>query len=116
MSDPVEQPKVELCPASNCASWIEADDRFARLAREIAVEESRFNGLWDDFSRVVNQRDALNRLCAFNEKTMADLLWQRNTLLAACEKTLAENGHLADGDVCTLSEIKRAVASIKGEL
>lgn len=39
---------------------------------------------------------------------------QRDELLAACEKTVAENLDLADGDVCTLIDIKRAIASVKG--
>lgn len=30
-------------------------------------------------------------------------------LLRAAKQTLAENGHLADGDVCTLIALKRAV-------
>lgn len=35
-------------------------------------------------------------------------------LLAAAQKTLEENMHLADGDVCTLIHLKRAVAEIVG--
>lgn len=35
-------------------------------------------------------------------------------LLAACEKTLEENGHLADGENCTLTHLKRVVTKIKG--
>lgn len=34
----------------------------------------------------------------------------RNDLLAAIKQTLDENGHLADGDVCTLKVLKDAVA------
>lgn len=40
---------------------------------------------------------------------------QRDELLAACEKTISENGHLADGDVCTLIDFKRAIARVKGQ-
>lgn len=54
-------------------------------------------------SRFAEQRDYLNEV----EK-------QRDALLAACEKTLSENGDLADGDACTLIDIKRAVASVTG--
>jgi FtsZ-binding cell division protein ZapB len=37
-------------------------------------------------------------------------LEQENTKLrTAISKTLEENGHLADGDVCTLIELKRAI-------
>lgn len=37
---------------------------------------------------------------------------QRDELLAAIETTLDENGHLADGDNCTLIALKRALAKI----
>ena len=40
-------------------------------------------------------------------------LKQRDDLLAACLKTLSDNGHLADGDNCTLIDIKLAVRSVK---
>lgn len=39
---------------------------------------------------------------------------QRDELLAAIETTLDENGHLADGDDCTLIALKRAIASVRG--
>lgn len=38
---------------------------------------------------------------------------QRDELLKACEKTIEENLELADGDVCTLIDIKRAVERCK---
>jgi len=38
---------------------------------------------------------------------------QRDYLLAAARRTLAENGHLADGDVCTLIVLKRAVETLE---
>lgn len=37
---------------------------------------------------------------------------QRDELLAAIEATLNENGHLADGDNCTLIALKRALAKV----
>lgn len=40
---------------------------------------------------------------------------RENRLVAAITKTLEENAHLADGDVCTLSELKKALASISDE-
>lgn len=43
-----------------------------------------------------------------------DLTKQRDELLAAAERTLDENGHLADGDNCTLIILKTAVARLKG--
>jgi hypothetical protein len=35
--------------------------------------------------------------------------------VGAIEKTLDENGHLADGDNCTLIDLKRALAKIRGD-
>ena len=52
---------------------------------------------------------AINALCDAYE----EIEKQRDELLAACEKTISENGHLADGDVCTLIDFKRAIASVK---
>ena len=37
---------------------------------------------------------------------------QRDFLLSAARRTLAENAHLADGDVCTLLALKRAVEAL----
>jgi len=36
-------------------------------------------------------------------------------LVEACIKTIEENLHLADGDVCTLIHLKRAIAKARGE-
>ena len=54
---------------------------------------------------------AINALCDAYE----EIEKQRDELLAACEKTISENGHLADGDVCTLIDFKRAIARVKGQ-
>lgn len=40
---------------------------------------------------------------------------ERDELLAACQTTLEENLHLADGDVCTLIAIKKAYEKITGQ-
>lgn len=40
---------------------------------------------------------------------------QRDDLLSACIKTVEENGHLADGDDCTLIHLVKAIAKAKGE-
>ena len=42
---------------------------------------------------------------------ISDLLRQRDALLEAAIKTIEENGHLADGDVCTLIHLKRGIES-----
>ena len=59
---------------------------------------------------VAFQRDA--RLGALKELAIVER--QRDELLAACLKTLSENGHLADGDNCTLIDIKLAIRRVEG--
>jgi len=46
---------------------------------------------------------------------IATIATQRDVLLAAAQATLAKNLHLADGDTCTLIDLKRAVEKITGE-
>ncbi len=43
----------------------------------------------------------------------ASLRTQRDYLMAAARRTLDENGHLADGDNCTLLVLKRAVETLQ---
>lgn len=38
---------------------------------------------------------------------------QRDDLLAAVKQIIEENGHLADGDICTLKVLKDAIAEIE---
>jgi len=44
---------------------------------------------------------------------IARLRTQRDYMLSAARRTLDENGHLADGDVCTLIVLKRAVETLE---
>ena len=44
-------------------------------------------------------------------ESFADLLRQRDVLLEAASKTIEENGHLADWEVCTLIHLKRGIES-----
>ena len=46
-------------------------------------------------------------------KWRADLLRQRDALLAAATQTIEENLHLADGDVCTLIHLKRGIEAMQ---
>jgi len=46
--------------------------------------------------------------------THREVRQQRDQLLAAVRITLAENGHLADGDNCTLRVLRDAVEAIDG--
>ena len=42
---------------------------------------------------------------------IAEVVAQRDALLEAAIKTIEENGHLADGEVCTLIHLKRGIES-----
>lgn len=62
-----------------------------------------------------SEAEAYNRLYPLHAPHVATRLQAIDTgLLAAAQQTLEENGHLADGDVCTLIHLKRAVAEILG--
>ena len=53
------------------------------------------------------------RFAAFHASER-ELMDTRDKLLAAAQTTLAKNLHLADGDNCTLIDLKRAVERITG--
>lgn len=63
--------------------------------------------------------EAIDVVCAAldEQETLRDqiasLRTQRDYLLSAAKRTLDENGHLADGDVCTLIVLKRAVETLE---
>lgn len=59
--------------------------------------------------------DAIEKLLAIQDTLLdeiARLRTQRDYLLSAARKTLTENGHLADGDDCTLRALKTAVVTL----
>lgn len=56
-----------------------------------------------------NNLDELREWNATCLKNNAELESRKNELESAIIKTLNENGHLADGDVCTLIDLKRAM-------
>jgi len=62
-----------------------------------------------------NIDDAETELCEFNEDAedlafeLAYTRYRLAKLEAAIKSTLDENGHLADGDNCTLIALKRAI-------
>ena len=77
--------------------------------------------LANDYNAALKQRDVFAELAAFHRdarfgalKELAIVERQRDELLAACLKTLSENGHLVDGDNCALIDIKLAIRSVKG--
>lgn len=62
-----------------------------------------------------SEAEAYNRLYPLHAPHVATRLQAIDAgLLAAAQQTLEENGHLADGDVCTLIHLKRAVVEIFG--
>ena len=77
--------------------------------------------LANDYNAALKQLDVFAELAAFHRdarlgalKELAIVERQRDELLAACLKTLSENGHLADGDNCTLIDIKLAIRRVEG--
>lgn len=48
-------------------------------------------------TELTRQRDELNKLCEFNQRTMEELLVQRDELLAACEKFKAYEKAAGEG-------------------
>ena len=72
-----------------------AAERAAKIARDNADHAAGVESLRQQLLEVTNQRDALHRLCKFNEKTMADLICQRDDLLA--ELTTARNALIREG-------------------
>lgn len=60
--------------------------------------------------------EAIEKLLAEREELrdeISRIRTQRDYLLSAARRTLNENGRLADGDVCTLIKLKRAVETIE---
>ena len=67
------------------------------------------------FAEMVNKTGSHQSVLDRMLQELTEVTKQRDELLAACEKTISENGHLADGDVCTLIDFKRAIARVKGQ-
>lgn len=68
-------------------------------------------GRWirDDDNRIIGCASELDIETAIEN---ARLMALAPTMLYAIRKTLEENGHLADGDNCTLIHLKRAIADM----
>ena len=58
--------------------------------------------------------EALEYLLKEEDDQIAMLTTQRDELLEACIQTVEENGHLADGENCTLIHLVRAIAKVEG--
>lgn len=83
---------------------------YSKMLYAIAVEHQ--DDMQSELLKAWKQRDELNRLCEFNQRTMDELLKQRDELLAALE-SIDDFGHAMG-----IGECKRiawsAIASVKG--
>ena len=86
-----------------------------------STEDIEANVLPDALDLLETHIDRMNESLAAitaNNSSLLDqaqeLHRQRDMLLAAAQATLAKNLHLADGDNCTLIDLKRAVERITG--
>jgi len=84
------------------------------IANAFEILRSATNQLGNAWLEDTNIRDAVN---ANKEESTFDevvrVVYQRNELLAAAKQTIDENGHMADGDVCTLKVLKDAIAKVE---
>lgn len=71
------------------------------------------DAVMEHFREHVHENDTSEEAILIEAITAAAL--SRKDLLAACKKTLEDNGRLADGDNCTLIDLKRAVAKAEGD-
>ena len=93
---------------------------------QLEWDSSTFLDMMRERNTLEKQRDELHAEAAFqrNAHAMAqqaildqgnqlgEAIKQRDELVSAIQQTLNENGHLADGDNCTLIVLKRALESI----
>lgn len=90
------------------------NDLITNLRNRINPEYAPFPGTESYERRLC--AEAMEDLLARQEELrdeISRLRTQRDYLLSAARRTLNENGHLADGDVCTLIKLKRAVETIE---
>lgn len=100
-----------VCDPENEAIDPDADT-IEHHPKRLQLEKQR-DELLASLENLTKQRDAAAAKCDEYFTQAKEFEQQRDELLAACEKTISENGHLADGDVCTLIDFKRAIASVK---
>ena len=73
-----------------------------RLTKQIAKLQTEIDG-----NRLVI--GVLEKECEGRDAKIAQLQSENERMRAAIKETLEENGHLADGDVCTLLKLKQAL-------
>jgi len=95
-SKPTEKPAMEKC-----------DERPGAITQErsMALPSPITDRAWELFNE---KRCGLHYVA----QKMREIEIERGTLLGAITKTLEENAHLADGENCTLIDIKRAAARV----
>lgn len=88
----------------------EAEDTARRIAACVNVCDGLDTALLE---KIVAHGGTLpRRLEAMTNWERSEVEKQRNELAEAIRLTLNENGHLADGDVCTLKRLKDALAKV----
>ena len=103
-----------VCDPDNEAIDPDADT-IEHHPKRLQLEKQR-DELLASLENLTKQRDAAAAKCDEYFTQAKEFEQQRDELMAACEKTISENGHLADGDVCTLIDFKRAIASVKANI
>lgn len=84
------------------------------LIAELRHRASEVGEGWSDHKMMLRAADEIERLQntlreIYQQPDVLALLREATALRAAIQKTLDENGHLADGDNCTLVHLVRAI-------
>ncbi len=83
-------------------------DRLEAL-HKAAVEELAYENRTD----LVDSIPSLVKEIREGRAALVEARAERDQLRAAINQTLSENGHLADGDNCTLIHLKRSIAELE---
>ena len=103
----------EAClKAADRIEQLEAENKKLTLYKQLADEYGL--SVFADLAELEKQRDELSKLCAFNERTMQDLIKQNAELLAALETVVAN----APEPYCAITrrvdaQCRAAIASVK---
>jgi hypothetical protein len=83
---------------------------------ECALNHLQLKTLWDEFIEYPNPDNTkfvtTTSALLFAEHACSITISNYHDLLQAAINTIKENGHLADGDICTLRELRDAVYKI----
>jgi hypothetical protein len=88
-----------------------ADPEYTISSEEAYANAQRLTACWNACEGVTTIDLDSGHLRGIWKRSADDYKAQRDGLISAIQQTLAENGHLADGDVCTLKGLKDALAA-----